>query len=115
MTFQAAIDTIQSRGYRLRKYDNYQMGKIVEACPVAYEIMHADCATVYGFGRCSEEQVIGFAELALKYNKTEIPETTEPHEAEPETPEARKAREEKAREYDRIHNEGGEGYNPYRR
>lgn len=101
-----AIQALKKSGYIVRVYENYEFGKRSETLPIAYEIMHSDHSTVYGYGTCDAEQVIRFAAETCK--------------AEVQSAETAKlaplygADQEKEREYDQTYNEGGEGYNPYR-
>lgn len=104
-----AIQALEAKGYIVRKYDNYDLGKRSEVLPVAYEIMRDDYSTVYGYGTCDEEQVMRFA--------ASVCDTSD--EAESRADEAEPAplygdNQEKEREYDLTYNEGAEGYNPYR-
>lgn len=83
-------------------------GYIVQACddPAAYEIMHSDCSTVYGYGACSAEQVMRLAaeSCGAEAQSAETAELAPLYGAD----------QAKEREYDQAYNEGGEGYNPYR-
>lgn len=54
-----------------------------------------------------DKEAIDDADLADRYTDNRTPEEKDAHAAAAD-------RAKKAREYDRIHNEGGEGYNPYR-
>lgn len=108
-----AIETIEAKGYIVRSYENREFGRLNEEQPVAYEIMHSDYSTVYGYGTCDAEQVMRFA-------KDHCSSTDETDGATAETTgtildaQRRIANQKKEREYDLIYNEGAEGYNPYR-
>lgn len=91
-----AIQALEKSGYIVRAYDNQ----------AAYEIMHSDCSTVYGYGTCSAEQVMRFAAETCEAEVL----NAEPVELAP----LYGADQAKEREYDQVYNEGGEGYNPYR-
>lgn len=106
-----AIQALKTKGYIVRQYDNYEFGKRSETLPVAYEIMHDDYSTLYGYGTCDAEQVMRFAagicsDPSTTEAETEI-ETTEPAPF-------YGTDQKKEREYDQAYNEGGEGHNPYR-
>lgn len=106
-----AIQALEKNGYIVRAYENCEFGKRSETLPVAYEIMHSDYSTVYGYGTCDAEQVMRFAanacNVATDADNDADAETAEPAPLYGED-------QDKEREYDQAYNEGGEGYNPYR-
>lgn len=104
-----AIQALEKNGYIVRAYENCEFGKRSETLPVAYEIMHSDYSTVYGYGTCSAEQVMRFAAENCE-DGAQNAETAEAAEPAP----LYGADQGKEREYDQAYNDGGEGYNPYR-
>lgn len=107
---EKAIEVIQSKGYTVRSYANYYAGELSENMPVAYEIITSDYVTLYGYGTCSAEQIILFAEMLAS---TAIDNAVSKKETIVTVPTIY-ANHEKEREYDLAYNEGGEGFNPYR-
>lgn len=115
-----AIQVLEAKGYTVRSYDNYELGKLNEDCPVVYEINNADGDTLYGFGCCREEAVINFAKLRAESVSADTEHDEEIAEleeviAKAERQEALPSEAEKAewlREYNNAYNEGGEGYVP---
>ena len=104
------IEALETRGYSVHKYDNYEMGVRSKTLPVAYEILDADYNTVYGYGTCDVEQLTKF----LAWVEATAPSETKSDEPTRESTMIDMERQVKEREYDEIHNEGAEGYNPYR-
>lgn len=109
MTTEEAIATLERKGYIVSKYDNMSFGKLVESCPIVYDIYNPDHTHVYGSNSTAPEQLPVWAEslrdLTAIKTPREITYRTAAEEAD---------RRRKEREYDEINNDGGEGYNPYR-
>ncbi len=111
----ATIAKIEKYGYKVRKYANMWKGKLVEECPVVYEIYDAKTyQTLYGAGTVGPESL-------EKWLSWMVERYGEKADIEPKTAETKavsskpvKPDVEKERAYDRLYNEGGEGYNPYR-
>lgn len=108
-----AIATIEAHGYIVRSYENRYLGKLNEECPIAYEIMRGDYSTLYGYGTCSAEQVVRFAE-GLEDPDDTVEDADHEDDNATETPVEPEALQAMEKEYDDCYNEGEEGYNPYR-
>lgn len=118
-----AIRAIEEKGYTVCSYDNYEMGKLNEEYPVAYEIIDAEGYTVYGYGTCHDDQIIYFAQVMLDlYRKNADDERAAKiarlekviKKAEQQKKMPTKAEKDAyIRAYNNLHNEGGEGFSPW--
>lgn len=118
-----AIRAIEEKGYTVRSYDNYEMGKLNEEYPVAYEIIDAEGYTVYGYGTCHDNQIFYFAQAILGLNLdsaddeqaakiARLEKVIEKAGQQKEMP-TKVEKAEYLRAYNNLHNEGGEGFSPW--
>ncbi len=109
------IAKIEKYGFKVRERANMWKGKLVEDCPVVYEIYDAKThQTLYGAGAVGPESLEKW--LSWMVERYGEKADAESKAAEPKNVSVKPimADVEKECEYDRIYNEGGEGYNPYR-
>lgn len=107
------IAQIEKYGYKVKEYANIEKGKLNEECPVVYKIYDAKThQTLYGAGTVGPKSLEKWlAWMVERYGEKTDEVSKDVEDVEVETV---KADVEKEKEYDRVYNEDGEGYNPYR-
>ena len=106
-----AIRALEAKGYSVIPSENKWLGKLNENCPVVYKIIDQDYETVYGCGGVGRETLI---ELVESLPDLTAPKATITTKTRIMTDAEKAERARKAKDYDDMYNEGGEGYNPYR-
>lgn len=103
--YKEAISKIETKGYRVVATENRWLGKLDENDPVVYDIYKPDNTIVYGSNGTSARGLMHWANSLQEAKKKTPPQ---------EIKNAKSYDEAKAKYFDWLYNEGGEGYNPYR-
>lgn len=103
------IRTLTRRGYTLEASENRFRGVLDKENPIVYNIRLANGASI-----ASNILPAELGKFVRERSKNPKPKRSTSPKAKTESASERTERLQKARDWDRTYNEGGEGFNPYR-